>query len=73
MQRHSGVASTGIRILDLMKANGMKDMTSKQASRVPTNKTTIFSEDLPIAIYSPSSQLQAATVLKRDAEAEAIC
>lgn len=52
----------------------MKDIViSMQASPVPIDETTIFREHLPIVIYCPSSQLQAATVLTRDAKAEAIC
>jgi len=41
-----------------MKAKGMKNvMISMHASHVPVDKTTVFSEDLPIVIYCPSSQL----------------
>lgn len=74
MQKYSGVGNTGMRILDPFKAKEMKDITiSVQASQVSIDKITIFSEDSPMMIYCPSSQLQATTVLIRDAKAETIC
>lgn len=51
----SGVPNTGIGIVDLIKAKEKKDiMIYMQVPHLSIDKTIIFSEGLPIAIYCPS-------------------